>query len=481
MATNEANPPLRAALVGAGAFGRTLLTQSRRLAGLSIQVLCDLDPGRAIATAKAAGFDDDEILRAGPGGDTGAELVPGRILITDDADALAGLPVDLLVEATGQPEAGARHALAAIGAGQHVAMVTKETDIVVGPILARLAAEAGRSYTLVDGDQPSLLIKLCAHLRTLGFPIVAAGKATEHDVVADPSLGTAECRGQRLDTPNLRRFWELDPDAVAATLSGRADCLAGAIRQTVPDLCELGIVANWSDLAPDRPEMHAPFLRPGELPEVFRETDGGGILACAGRVAAFVCLRRRDELGFAGGVFAVVDCDPELGALLAAKGLPVSRDGRRLMVHNPVHLLGAEAAISLLETVEPRRRGPLPRPRVDLAGVTAEALTEGQVLALGERHALPGVAPRLVPAAPLGPSAPLPYYLAAGARLRRDLAPGTTITLADVALPEDSILLALRRRQDEAFRDPTGKGRTFCTDIRSLADVPNRRPQHADR
>ncbi len=454
MATTEAERPLRAALVGAGEFGRTLLIQSRKLSWLSIQVLCDRDPVRAMATAKAAGFGDDEIRRDGQGAEAG--LAPGQVLVTDDPADLVRLPLDLLVEATGQPEAGARHALAAIEAGRHVAMVTKETDIVVGPLLARLAAEAGRTYTLVDGDQPSLLVKLCARLETFGFPIVAAGKATEYDVVVDPDLGAAECHGQRLDTLDLRRFWELDPDAVRATLDGRAACLAGAIRQTVPDLCELGIVANWSGLAPDRPELHAPFLRSGELPDVFREDAGGGLLGRAGSVDAFVCLRRHDELGFAGGVFAVVDCAPDLGAMLAAKGLPVSRDGTRLMVHNPVHLLGAEAAISMLEAAGTQARGPQPRPRFDLVGVTGEALAEGQVLELGERHALARVTPRLLPAAPLSPSAPLPYYLAAGGRLRRDLAPGATITCQDVALPEDSTLLALRRRQDEVFHDTRG-------------------------
>ncbi len=458
MAITEANQPLRAALVGAGEFGRTLLTQSRRLPGLSIQVLCDRDPARAVAAAMAAGFGDEEIHRSDASEGAETALAAGRLVITEDPDALTRLPIEILVEATGQPEAGARHALSAIEAGLHVAMVTKETDIVVGPMLARLAAEAGRTYTLVDGDQPSLLIKLCARLRTLGFPIVAAGKATEYDVVVDPDLSTAECRGQRLDTPALARFWDFDPDRMGEILFGRAETLTGAIRQTVPDLCELGIVANWSDLRPDRPELHTPFLRPCELPEVIRETEGGGILAQAGSVDAFVCLRRIDELGFAGGVFAVVDCDAELGTLLAAKGLPVSRDARRLMVHNPVHLLGAEAALSILETAGPQVNGSQPRPRVDLVGVATEALAEGEELKLGARHALPGVAPGLGPAAPLGPSAPLPYYLAAGARLRRDLMPGSTITLADVALPEDSTLLALRRRQDTVFHGSSGNG-----------------------
>jgi len=458
VAKANSDKPLSAALVGAGEFGRTLLTQSRRLTGLSIQVLCDRDPARAIAAARAAGFGEDDVRRPGTGPAAAVELTPGRVTIVEDPDLLPRLPFDLLVEATGQPDAGARHALAAIEAGQDVAMVTKETDIVVGPILARLAAAAGRTYTLVDGDQPSLLIKLCARLRTLGFRIVAAGKATEYDVVADPGLATATCQGQRLETPGLARFWDLDSSGVRAALSGRAENLAGAIRQTVPDLCELGIVANWTGLAPDRPELHAPFLRSGELPEVFRETEGGGILSRAGVVDAFVCLRRHDELGFAGGVFAVVDCAPELGALLRAKGLPVSRDGTRLMVHNPVHLLGAEAAISMLDAAAPESGAALPRPRVDLVAETTEALAVGRVLELGARHALAGLAPRLRPAAALEGGAPLPYYLAAGAVLRRDLPPGAILTPDDVTLAGDSTLLALRRRQDEAFREPAVEG-----------------------
>ena len=46
------------------------------------------------------------------------------------------LPIEIVVEATGDPEAGARFALAAIEAGHVVAMVSKEAECVVGPILA---------------------------------------------------------------------------------------------------------------------------------------------------------------------------------------------------------------------------------------------------------------------------------------------------------------------------------------------------------
>jgi len=73
---------------------------------------------------------------------------------------LIQLPIDIVVEATGAPEAAAVHAEAALGGGKHVAMVSKEAVCVVGPLFQRRAKAAGLVYTPVDGDQPSLLMQL---------------------------------------------------------------------------------------------------------------------------------------------------------------------------------------------------------------------------------------------------------------------------------------------------------------------------------
>ena len=81
-----------------------------------------------------------------------------------------------------------------------------------------------------------------------------------------------------------------------------------------------------------------------ELPSVFRPAEDGGILGRPGVVDVFACLRRPDELSFAGGVFVVVETpDRATGLLLASKGIPASKDGRYLLLHNPIHLLGVEA------------------------------------------------------------------------------------------------------------------------------------------
>ena len=81
-------------------------------------------------------------------------------------------------------------ALAAIEAGRHLVMVTKEAECIIGPILAHRARQKGVVHTPVDGDQPSLLIGLIGWARVLGLPIVAAGKSSESDFVWDPEAGT---------------------------------------------------------------------------------------------------------------------------------------------------------------------------------------------------------------------------------------------------------------------------------------------------
>src|SRR5690606_32963065 len=156
-----------------------------------------------------------------------------------------------------------------------------------------------------------------------------------------------------------------------------------------PDLCEMGIVANHTGLLPDRPGLHAPIARTVELPSLFRPRARGGLLAGVGRVDMFNCLRRPDELSFAGGVFVIAEApDEATGRLLASKGIPTCPEGRYVLLHNPVHLLGAEAAMSILSAAHLGRStgGTDVRPVVDLVATAARDLEVGERLEMGARH-----------------------------------------------------------------------------------------------
>lgn len=440
-------------LVGAGEFGATFVAQAERMGSLRVAAICDRDTARAERAAAAAGIAADRVSVCRDKAEAAAAIGRGRIAIVAAADILVALDLVAVLEATGDPEGAAATAAAAIDAGKHVVLATKEAEIVVGPELARRAAEKGVVHSPVDGDQPSLLIGLVGWARMLGLPVVCAGKSSESDFVFDPAAGTVTAWGRTVSAPDYARCFHLDDAGDAdALLARRAELPFAAT--TVPDLCEMGIVANHTGLMPDRPPLHAPIARTVELPALFRPRAEGGLLAAAGRVDMFNCLRRPDELSFAGGVFVVVEApDPATGKLFAAKGIPTCRAGRHVLLHNPVHLLGAEAAMSMLSAVQfgCSTGGGDVRPRVDLVARAARDLEPGELLVMGARHVVEGLAHELVPARPLGPDVALPYYLAVGGRVRRAVRRGETLRCADVDLASDSTLLRLRQAQDRNF------------------------------
>jgi predicted homoserine dehydrogenase-like protein len=445
---------LRAGVVGAGEFGASFIFRSARAQGLAVEAVADPDTARALAAARRAGFAPERLRVCADRASAFDAHARGEFVIVEDAGLLVQLPLDFVVEATGQPEAAARTALAALGEGRHVAMVTKEADCVAGPVLQSKANAAGLVYTPVDGDQPSLMVALVSWARVLGLEVVCAGKSGEYDFVLDPAAGTvtSTAHGKAHAVPGFARLWTAPPEGLAACVAERARLAPQPARATVPDYCELVIVANATGLMPDTPALHAPIARTLELPELFRPRSAGGLLTGDGRIDMFVCLRRPDELSFAGGVFVVVRCDDAASwRVLKDKGIPVSADGGTALLHNPVHLLGIEAPISLLSAGLLRVPAAASQPRCDLVARAARALAAGSTLAIGARHAIDGLVPEIVDAAPLAADRPLPYYLAAGCRLRADVPAGAAITRAMVEVPADSVLWRLRAEQDALY------------------------------
>ncbi len=89
--------------------------------------------------------------------------------------------IEVIVEATGIPEAGIVHALKAIAHGKHIVMVNVEADALAGPLLARKAKAAGVVYSLAWGDQPALICEHVDWARACGFKVIAAGKGTRYE------------------------------------------------------------------------------------------------------------------------------------------------------------------------------------------------------------------------------------------------------------------------------------------------------------
>src|ERR1700680_4594479 len=160
-----AGRPVRVALIGAGKFGSMFLSQVPHTPGLEVPVIVDLDPERAREACRTVGWD--------------AGRIAATTFTADGAKATSG-HMKVIVEATGNPAVGIRHARAAIATGKHIVMVNVEADVLAGPLLAEEARAKGVVYSMAYGDQPALTCELVDWARACGFEVVAAGKGTKY-------------------------------------------------------------------------------------------------------------------------------------------------------------------------------------------------------------------------------------------------------------------------------------------------------------
>ena len=140
--------------------------------------------------------------------------------------------------------------------------------------------------------------------------------------------------------------------------------------------------------------------------------------------------------------------------MLAEKGHVMSRTGATAMVFVPRHLLGLEAATSVLDAAIHRVSGygKNYRPCFDLVAVAQADLPAGTRLAVeGHHHAIKDIAAEVRPMAALSAGTPCPFYLAGNRKLARAVRKGQPMLLQDLEFEPDSQLLALRKMQDDAF------------------------------
>lgn len=171
--------PVRVAVIGAGDYGDSLVSQLGRIPGMRASVVCDLIADRAVNAYVGAGYEAVDVAVFDGALGVADRVLGDRPAVTPDLALAVGAPVDVVVDCTGEPEVGCRVASRAIAQGKHVVMVNVEADVTAGVQLAQLARRAGVVYSLADGDQPSLITELVDWARCLGFEIVSAGKGTK--------------------------------------------------------------------------------------------------------------------------------------------------------------------------------------------------------------------------------------------------------------------------------------------------------------
>lgn len=169
------NNPVRVGIIGAGYMGRgTVLTIERSVPGMKVSALYN----RTISKAGEA-FDQAEVKnyrKVEKTDDLDQLIDEGDYAITSDPSLLCrSKKLDVIIEATGEIEFGAKVSLEAIENKKHVVLMNAELDATVGPILKTYADKQGVIVTNADGDQPGVLMNLIRFVETIGYKPVLAG------------------------------------------------------------------------------------------------------------------------------------------------------------------------------------------------------------------------------------------------------------------------------------------------------------------
>lgn len=415
--------PVGVALIGAGKFGSMFLSQVPTSPGVRVVGIADLDPERARRACEAVGW------------------TPERIAATRFTDDAAGLiaddAVEVVLEVTGNPAAGIRHARAAFAAGKHVVMVNVEADVLAGAQLAREAEAAGVVYSMAYGDQPALTCEMVEWARACGFSVVAAGKGTKY------------LPAYHASTPET--VWEhygLTPEQAAA--AGMNPQMFNSFLDGTKSAIEMAAIANATGLHPPTDGLLFPPCGVDHLPQVLRPAAEGGVLEHKGQVEVVSSLERDGRPVFRDlrwGVYVVFEAPNAYTAdCFRQYGLVTDPSGRTSAMYKPFHLIGLELNVSIFSAAL----------RGEATGSTRAFV--GDVAATAKRDLQPGemldgeggftVWGKLMPAERSLREGALPIGLAHGVRLKRAVKAGATVRWQDVEIDDGQEAVTIRRRME---------------------------------
>ena len=430
-----AGAPLRVGVIGAGRFGTMVVCQLAAMRGMRPSVVADIDRDHAVQALASAGFPPQSVARADALSDIDAGIRRGMPVATDDPSLVPESRIDVLVEATGVPEAAARSAVAAIAHGKHVVMVTVEADVLVGSILRRMADRAGLVYSAAYGDQPALIYEMVDWASSLGFDVVAAGKGTKY--LPAYRKGTPDDIWARYGVSHDDSHG-LNPRMYNSFLDGTKSAV------------EMAAVANMTGLRPDVRGMHFPPAGIDRLPEVLKPAEAGGILRRMGVVEVVSSLDRdgrpvSNDLRW--GVYVVLTSrHPYIRRCLADYGLPVDRSGAYAAMYRPYHLVGMELPVSIARAALSRQAtgAPLPVPVAAVACAAKRPLAAGEVLDGEGGYMVYGL---IDDAASTRRERLLPMGLSRGATIVRPVAEDALLRFDDVTLDASGALYRLWQEQ----------------------------------
>ena len=432
-----AGKPVTVGLIGAGKFGTMFLAQARLTRGLHVVAVADLNVDRARNQLSAAGWPADQYAAAS----LGEAFKKRTTYVTPDADALIAFPgIEVIVEATGIPEAGIKHALSSIAHGKHIVMVNVEADALAGALLARKARNANVVYSLAWGDQPALICEHVDWARTCGFKVIAAGKGTRYEPHYHQS--------------NPGNVWEiLDKYLKIDDRKSINPKMFNSFVDGTKSGIEMTAVCNATGLLPQTDGLSFPPATRFELADVCKPRSAGGTLETEGvtEVVSSVYRDGRDvPHHLALGTYVVIEGETEYARRCFKEyAMLPDRSGRYAALYRPIHMIGLELGISIASAA--LRHEPTGAPtgfRSDVVATAKRNLKAGEMLDGEGGFCVWG---KQTPAARSLDEGFFPLGLAQNVKLKRDIVAGERLKWSDVAYDPGDFAVKVRREMEAAF------------------------------
>ena len=430
----EAEGPIRVAVVGAGAAARMI-----------IRHLLTSAPGiRLIAVANRTLDRATEIILRSHGcapvvassnDDLAGAVARNEIAVTPSAEILCGSSdAEVVIEASGTVELGARVALQALTNKKHVVLVNAELDLTLGPILNAYAEQNGVVFSHTDGEEPGVAMTLLRYLKSNGLRPVAAGNLK----------GMID----RYRTPDTQREFAakygMNPKKVASFADGTKLSM------------ETCILANATGFRVGQRGMFGP--------------------KCS-HVRELVDLLPAQQLLAGGLVDYALGAEPHTGAfVLTHEDCPEKRkelsyfkmgDGPFYAFYAPYHLPHVQIISTIARAVlfYDATVAPCGAPVCEVASVAKRHLKAGEVLdGVGGFMAYGTIENSTLFAA----ENLLPIGVAEGCRMLRAVAKDSPITYADVELPEGRLCDRLRAEQTSRLSSQNQNAVAIGDELRSV-------------
>ena len=415
-------------LIGAGKFGSMFLSQAPYTKGLNVFTICDLNIDKAKKACREVGWSEDQI---------------NNIIFTEDFEkGINNDEVDVVVEATGHPSSGIKHARTCFKYGKHVIMVNVEADVLAGPSLSAEASSAEVVFSMAYGDQPSLTLEIIEWARASGFKVTAAGKGTKY------------MPEYHYSTP--KTVWDhygLTSDE--AEKAGMNSKMFNSFLDGTKSSLEMSAIANASGLNVPNNGLLFPPCGMDDLASLLKEKNKGGLLEKNEQVEVVSSLERDGRPVFKDlrwGVYAVLQAPNDYAASCFKQyGMNTDQSGEFSAMYKPFHLIGMELNTSIFSAALLKLpTGQTKYFKGDVVSVSKRNLKKGEKLDGEGGFTVWG---KLIPASTSLNLQALPIGLANDMNLKNDIDKDKILTWNDVEFDKNNEIIRYRHQMENKFRN----------------------------